>query len=922
MKKSYIATFIVLFSIILVIAFFHNQLINLALPLIKERISSQLQITDNENSIFNINANFNEKKIILRITNPVFKKNKYIKKGSAKTLIIEKEFKDLFNNNFEKLLINNFDLTINNQNIDFTNNQSIDKIILSQIENLKNFKNFSITDSIINLSEIAENHSIIVNEFNINNQTGTISSKGFIEYGNSKNIFTINNYDNEIINIKIDLDKYDVSFLKNYSSNRYLEVLKNLYSGTVKIFIKDDFRSYDILYDIFSANQKINISGGYNSLEDDHVSKINLLNIEANELLKYNNLFSYLNLVKNDKYNVEINLLNNFNNIEFMVNSTNNKTVVKGVMRKDSLVSLNIKGKELRVNDEILNNESRYNFLPFWTVSELIRKNNFSFEINYKKNQGTDFHLTDKFGNLIKGNYDIINKTLQSLKVNFFNSESNYLDFDGTKNQVKIKFDNQMQNFLLSNFDADIFKLNDNIEIDSFSNMELLLQLKKINYNEFEKIKKIEDFIKIFDISFKDIIFNKDTNKYINSGFLSFTGPIDFSYSKNNLTNNKSILIDLSKTKIDIDKIKYTKDVGIKQSVSFQYIESDEKIKILDKLSIDGNGVKIDGKVEIHNDFIKRIDFDNMLIGKNNFSGNLNLNLDEKNNLNNVDINIYGKKLDLSFLNVNETKSSLKNMLINVNIDVDNLDYINNTKFINTKLQGNFKNVWQKLNFKSFFASEGDIQITISPNKEMGRNVNILSSSAENTLLIKKISKSIRGGRLHFKGKYHSLENDNSFDADLVLKDFAIKKQSKISNFIKVIRIFDIQKQLAGDTEDFEYSSMKIKKRNKLYKITEGKTYGGLMALSLEGTLDKTDDSINLQGLVAPTHAIDSWVGNIPILGDILTGIEGGGVLAASYSVKGTVKEPKYFVNPLSILTPGIFKEFWKIFDLKKINNN
>ena len=204
----------------------------------------------------------------------------------------------------------------------------------------------------------------------------------------------------------------------------------------------------------------------------------------------------------------------------------------------------------------------------------------------------------------------------------------------------------------------------------------------------------------------------------------------------------------------------------------------------------------------------------------------------------------------------------------------------------------------------------------------MGRNVNILSSSAENTLLIKKISKSIRGGRLHFKGKYHSLENDNSFDADLVLKDFAIKKQSKISNFIKVIRIFDIQKQLAGDTEDFEYSSMKIKKRNKLYKITEGKTYGGLMALSLEGTLDKTDDSINLQGLVAPTHAIDSWVGNIPILGDILTGIEGGGVLAASYSVKGTVKEPKYFVNPLSILTPGIFKEFWKIFDLKKINNN
>ena len=51
----------------------------------------------------------------------------------------------------------------------------------------------------------------------------------------------------------------------------------------------------------------------------------------------------------------------------------------------------------------------------------------------------------------------------------------------------------------------------------------------------------------------------------------------------------------------------------------------------------------------------------------------------------------------------------------------------------------------------------------------------------------------------------------------------------------------------------------------------------------------------------------------MPIIGNILTG--GEGVVAANYTVKGTVKEPKYFVNPLSILTPGIFKEFWKIFE-------
>ena len=116
---------------------------------------------------------------------------------------------------------------------------------------------------------------------------------------------------------------------------------------------------------------------------------------------------------------------------------------------------------------------------------------------------------------------------------------------------------------------------------------------------------------------------------------------------------------------------------------------------------------------------------------------------------------------------------------------------------------------------------------------------------------------------------------------------------------------------------------MQITKKNNIYKIINGKAYGGLMALTAEGNIDKYKNDIDIKGIVAPTHGIDSWISNIPILGAIMTGIEGGGVVAANYSVKGSIKDPKYFVNPLSVLTPGIFKEFWKIFEVpqsKEIN--
>ena len=184
--------------------------------------------------------------------------------------------------------------------------------------------------------------------------------------------------------------------------------------------------------------------------------------------------------------------------------------------------------------------------------------------------------------------------------------------------------------------------------------------------------------------------------------------------------------------------------------------------------------------------------------------------------------------------------------------------------------------------------------------------------------MIKKISKSIRGGSLKFSGKYENNDNDDFFNSSLSLTNFAIKKKSKVATFIKVIRVFDIKKQLDGDTEDFEYAEMKIKKKEKIYEITEAKAYGGLMALSASGSVDKNNDKVDIKGLVAPTYALDSWVGKIPILGTLLTGIEGGGVIAADYSIKGTVENPKYFANPLSILTPGIFKEFWNVFELQK----
>ena len=55
------------------------------------------------------------------------------------------------------------------------------------------------------------------------------------------------------------------------------------------------------------------------------------------------------------------------------------------------------------------------------------------------------------------------------------------------------------------------------------------------------------------------------------------------------------------------------------------------------------------------------------------------------------------------------------------------------------------------------------------------------------------------------------------------------------------------------------------------------------------------------------TGALDS----IPLIGDILSGGKGEGILAMTFKVRGSLDEPVFTVNPLSLLAPGILRKIF-----------
>ena len=61
-----------------------------------------------------------------------------------------------------------------------------------------------------------------------------------------------------------------------------------------------------------------------------------------------------------------------------------------------------------------------------------------------------------------------------------------------------------------------------------------------------------------------------------------------------------------------------------------------------------------------------------------------------------------------------------------------------------------------------------------------------------------------------------------------------------------------------------------------------------------------------------PLFGINSVLGIIPLLGDLLVSKPGEGIIGLSYSVSGDADEPKVTINPLSIMTPGIWRRVFE----------
>ena len=656
-----------------------------------------------------------------------------------------------------------------------------------------------------------------------------------------------------------------------------------------------------------------------------------------------------------------------FENNKLKVKNIKTTIFLKSLLSNEfSIDYLQISTKSIKLKDVISLAKSFKNSAELLILDKIIEDGFLTADINLK--------------------FDDEGKIKEDYKINGFikNTNFNFLDQHNINN-LNFEFNVNKKKYLFTDIKVDFndIKLSSPL-VEANKKEELFLIKGKIltkekDFNTKQLSTLIGSLIKNIDIkkarfsSINNFSFNINKRLKFNNLNVESKVNLDQLVINNNLTNLKSYLPNLNE-EINFENhkiiISYKKDkFNIKgsgeiliedkaDSINYQIIKSNNQFLFNTKANIKNSDLlinfldykknkNIDASILINGNFIKNnsIEFDLIsLVEKNNKISFKNLNLNSDFKIMNMD------SFNFNYINDKKIKNQLLMKKNNLNYIIEGKSY-DATKLINTILNNEngsaslFSNFNSKINLKidKIYIDEiyfmNDLSGTLNFVNNEINNLNLESVFPNN----KKINLSIKTNdkrekitklstnypkplikRYDFiKGfdegylDFNSVKKNGISNSLLVIDNFKIKEVPVFAKLLSLASLQGIADLLTGEGIRFTDFEMKFSNKKGLTTIEEMYAIGPAVSILMDGYIE-SKKIVSLRGTLVPATTINRSIASIPLLGNILVGKKvGEGIFGVSFKIKGSPKNLKTSVNPVKTLTPRFITR-----TLEKIKKN
>lgn len=180
--------------------------------------------------------------------------------------------------------------------------------------------------------------------------------------------------------------------------------------------------------------------------------------------------------------------------------------------------------------------------------------------------------------------------------------------------------------------------------------------------------------------------------------------------------------------------------------------------------------------------------------------------------------------------------------------------------------------------------------------------VRITSEDAGGIFASAGLLKQARGGGLSLT--LLPVGKDGEFDGKLTVKNTRIKDAPAIAALLNALSIVGLLEQMGGSGIHFNEIEAAFHLTPSTMTLTQASAVGPSMGISMDGVYAVDKGTVDMRGVISPIYLLNG-------IGSILTR-KGEGLIGFNYSLSGAAENPKVRVNPLSALTPGMFRDLFR----------
>ncbi|MFT4150491.1 MAG: AsmA-like C-terminal region-containing protein [Paracoccaceae bacterium] len=183
-----------------------------------------------------------------------------------------------------------------------------------------------------------------------------------------------------------------------------------------------------------------------------------------------------------------------------------------------------------------------------------------------------------------------------------------------------------------------------------------------------------------------------------------------------------------------------------------------------------------------------------------------------------------------------------------------------------------------------------------------GTGVRVQSDDAGATLAAAGIFSSAAGGSLDLQ--LVPRDAPQSYDGAATIRKVRVRNASVLAELLNAISVVGLLEQLNGEGIVFNQADASFVLTPERVVVTRGAAVGASLGVSLAGSYTMATKALDMQGVISPIYLLNG-------IGQIFSK-RGEGLFGFNYRLRGTAGRPEISVNPLSILTPGMFREIFR----------